>query len=403
MRTDDPIPTAPAPVVDFSNTEIAFSHLSDRELKKTAWLFRLMSRPWLVQYGSGPTLWAVEKGLPFVETIIRNTVFEQFVGGTTLLNCQHSIERLAAQNVLTILDYGAEGKETELDFNYTMNENLRAIDFASRSPHIPVVSTKVTGLARFGLLERIQSAQALTREELSEYRNVLKRIDAICHHAAQKGVAIFIDAEETWIQDTIDHLVWLMMRRYNRERVVVYNTFQMYRNDRLNFLMESYDRSRREGFLLGAKLVRGAYMEKERLRAAEMGYPDPINPDKNTADDHYDTGVRFCLKHIEHIALCNASHNANSALLQAELMEKKGIPRDHPHALFSQLYGMSDIVTFNLARAGFRVGKYVPYGQVREVVPYLIRRAQENTSVTGDVGRELALIEQEMKRRFGKP
>lgn len=403
MRTDDPIPTAPAPVVDFSNTEIAFSHLSDRELKKTAWLFRLMSRPWLVQYGSGPTLWAVEKGLPFVETIIRNTVFEQFVGGTTLLNCQHNIERLAAQNVLTILDYGAEGKETELDFNYTMNENLRAIDFASRSPHIPVVSTKVTGLARFGLLERIQSAQALTREELSEYRNVLKRIDAICHHAAQKGVAIFIDAEETWIQDTIDHLVWLMMRRYNRERVVVYNTFQMYRNDRLNFLMESYDRSRREGFLLGAKLVRGAYMEKERLRAAEMGYPDPINPDKNTADDHYDTGVRFCLKHIEHIALCNASHNANSALLQAELMEKKGIPRDHPHALFSQLYGMSDIVTFNLARAGFRVGKYVPYGQVREVVPYLIRRAQENTSVTGDVGRELALIEQEMKRRFGKP
>lgn len=405
MRTaqDDPIPTTPTPLVDFSNTEIAFSHLNDRELKKTAWLFRLMSRPWLVQYGSGPTLWAVEKGLPFVEPIIRSTVFEQFVGGTTLLNCQRNIERLAAQNVLTILDYGAEGKETELDFNYTMNENLRAIDFASRSPHIPVVSTKVTGLARFGLLERIQSAQALNREELSEYRNVLKRIDAICHHAAQKGVAVFIDAEETWIQDTIDHLVWLMMRRYNRERVVVYNTFQMYRNDRLNFLMESYDRSRREGFLLGAKLVRGAYMEKERLRAAEMGYPDPINPDKNTADDHYDTGIRFCLKHIEHIALCNASHNANSALLQAELMEKKGIPHDHPHALFSQLYGMSDNVTFNLARAGFRVGKYVPYGQVREVVPYLIRRAQENTSVTGDVGRELALIEREMKRRFGKP
>ena len=390
------------PLVDFSNTEIAFSHLSNRELKKTAWLFRLMSRPWLVQYGSSPALWAVEKGLPFVETIIRNTVFEQFVGGTTLLDCQRNIERLAAQNVLTILDYGAEGKETELDFNYTMNENIRAIDFASRSAHIPVVSTKVTGLARFGLLERIQSAQALTREELNEYRNVLKRIDAICHYAAKKGVSVFIDAEETWIQDTIDHLVWLMMRRYNRSRVVVYNTFQMYRTDRLHFLMESYDRSRREGFLLGAKLVRGAYMEKERLRAAEMGYLDPINPDKNTADDHYDTAVRFCLKHIEHIALCNASHNANSALLQVELMEKKGIPRDHPHALFSQLYGMSDNVTFNLARAGFRVGKYVPYGQVREVVPYLIRRAQENTSVTGDVGRELALVEREMKRRFGK-
>ncbi len=405
MRTAQDHPTTPAtdnraPIVDFSNTEIAFSHLSDTELKKTAWLFRMMSRPWLVKFGSGPTLWAVEKGLPLVQTIIRHTVFQQFVGGTTLLDSQRNVERLAALNVLTILDYGAEGKEAELDFNHTMNENLRAIDFASRSKHIPVVSTKVTGLARFGLLERIQNAKTLTRDELNEYRNVLKRIDAICYHAAQKGVSVFIDAEETWIQDSIDHLVWLMMRRYNRERVVVYNTFQMYRTDRLRFLMESYDRSREAGFLLGAKLVRGAYMEKERLRAAEMGYPDPINPDKNTADDHYNTGVRFCLDHIEHIALCNASHNAGSALLQAELMEKKGIPRNHPHALFSQLLGMSDNVTFNLARAGFRVGKYVPYGQVHDVIPYLIRRAQENTSVTGDAGRELILIQKEMKRRF---
>jgi len=397
---DHPTTQTNPPLVDFSNTEVAFSHLTDEELRKTAWLFRLMSKPWLVKYGSGPTLWAVENNLPFIERIVRNTVFEHFVGGATLLDSQHNTERLAAQNVLTILDYGAEGKESEQDFNYTMNENLRAIDFASRSKHIPVVSTKVTGLARFGLLERIQSAQTLTRDELNEYRNVLKRIDAICYHAAQKGVSVFIDAEDSWIQDTIDHLVWLMMRRYNRQRVVVYNTFQMYRTDRLRFLMESYDRAREAGFLLGAKLVRGAYMDKERLRAAEMGYPDPINPDKNTTDDHYDTGVRFCLDHIEHIALCNASHNAASALLQAELMEKKGIPRNHPHALFSQLFGMSDNVTFNLARAGFRVAKYVPYGQVRDVIPYLIRRAQENTSVTGDVGRELALIEQEKKRRF---
>jgi len=402
MHTDQSNPTTATkpPLVDFSNTEVAFSHLTDQELRKTAWLFRLMSKPWLVKFGSGPTLWAVEKNLPFVERIVRNTVFEHFVGGATLLDSQQNTERLAAENVLTVLDYGAEGKETEQDFNYTMNENLRAIDFASRSKHIPVVSTKVTGLARFGLLERIQSAKTLSRDELNEYRNVLKRIDAICYHAAQKGVSVFIDAEDSWIQDTIDHLVWLMMRRYNRRRVVVYNTFQMYRTDRLRFLMESYDRAREAGFLLGAKLVRGAYMDKERLRAAEMGYPDPINPDKNTTDDHYNTGVRFCLDHIEHIALCNASHNAASALLQAELMEKKGIPRNHPHALFSQLFGMSDNVTFNLARAGFRVGKYVPYGQVRDVIPYLIRRAQENTSVTGDVGRELALIEQEMRRRF---
>jgi proline dehydrogenase len=392
-------PEKSQPLVDFSNTEIAFSHLSDRELKKTAWLFRMMNKPWLVQYGTKLALWAIENNLPFAERIVKNTVFKQFVGGTTLLDSQPNIDHLAAFNVLTVLDYGVEGKEKELDFNYTMNENLRAIDFASRSKHIPVVSTKVTGLARFGLLARIQSAVTLTREELSEYRNVLKRIDAICYQASQKGVSIYIDAEESWIQDSIDHLVWLMMKRYNRERVVVYNTFQMYRNDRLQFLIESYDRSRQAGFLLGAKLVRGAYMNKERLRAQEHGYDSPINPDKNTTDDHYNTGVRFCLDHIEHVSLCNASHNAESAMLQAELMEKKGIPHGHPHTMISQLFGMSDIVTFNLAKAGFRVSKYVPYGQVREVIPYLIRRAQENTSVTGDAGRELVLIEKELKRR----
>lgn len=387
------------PGVDFTNTEIAFAHFSDRELKKTAWLFNLMNKPWIVKYGSALGLWAIENGLPFAEKIVKSTIFEHFVGGTTLLDSQPNIEHLAKFNTLTILDYGAEGKETETDFNYTMNENLRAVDFASRAGTIPVVSSKITGLARFGLLERIQSAQKLTREELNEYRNVLKRVDAICHHASQKGISVFFDAEESWIQDTIDHLVWLMMRRYNKKRVVVYNTFQMYRKDRLKFLFESYDRAKREGFLLGAKLVRGAYMEKEAKRAAEMGYDNPINPDKSATDDHYNTGMRFCIDHYEDIASCNASHNAESARLQAELMDKKGIPRDHPHLMFSQLFGMSDNLPFNLAAAGYRSSKYVPYGQVRDVIPYLIRRAQENTSVTGDAGRELALILQEVRRR----
>lgn len=387
------------PAVDFSNTEIAFSHLDDSELRKTAWLFRLMSHAWLVKYGSSIGLWAVENGMPFAEAVVKNTIFEQFCGGTTLLDCQKNIDRLADFNSLTILDYGVEAKESETDFNLTMNENIRAIDFASRSQHIPVVSTKVTGVARFGLLERIQGEKELSRSELSEYRNVLKRIDAICYHAANKGVSVFIDAEESWIQDSIDHLVWLMMKRYNKKRVVVYNTFQMYRKDRLQFLLESYDRAQSAGFLLGAKLVRGAYMEKERIRSEELGYENPINPDKITTDDHYNTGIRFCLDHIDTIGLCNASHNAESALLQVELMDKKGIPHDHQHCLFSQLFGMSDNITFNLADAGFRVAKYVPYGQVADVIPYLIRRAQENTTVTGDVGRELALIQLEMKRR----
>lgn len=386
--------------IDFSNTEIAFAHLSDNELKKTAWLFNMMNKPWIVKYGSALALWAVENGLPLADWAVRKTVFSQFVGGTTLLDSQPSIEKLAKYNTLTILDYGAEAKETELDFNHTMNENIRAIDFASRSvTSIPVISTKVTGLIRFGLLERIQSAETLSREELAEYRNALKRLDAICYHASKKNVAVFIDAEETWIQDAIDHLVWLMMRRYNKKEVVVYNTFQFYRHDRLNFLMESYDRARKEGFMLGAKLVRGAYMEKERLRAQEMNYPDPINVDKATTDDFYNTALRFCIDHLDTMAVCNASHNAQSNQLQVELMDKKGIPHDHPHTLFSQLYGMSDNLTFNLAKAGFRVAKYLPYGQVKEVIPYLIRRAQENTSVTGDAGRELVLVRQEVKRR----
>jgi len=386
--------------IDFSNTEIAFAHLSDNELKKTAWLFNMMNKPWIVKYGSALALWAVENGLPLADWAVRKTVFSQFVGGTTLLDSQPSIEKLAKYNTLTILDYGAEAKETELDFNHTMNENIRAIDFASRSvTSIPVISTKVTGLIRFGLLERIQSAETLSREELAEYRNALKRLDAICYHASKKNVAVFIDAEETWIQDAIDHLVWLMMRRYNKKEVVVYNTFQFYRHDRLSFLTESYDRARKEGFMLGAKLVRGAYMEKERLRAQEMNYPDPINVDKASTDDFYNTALRFCIDHLDTMAVCNASHNAQSNQLQVELMDKKGIPHDHPHTLFSQLYGMSDNLTFNLAKAGFRVAKYLPYGQVKEVIPYLIRRAQENTSVTGDAGRELVLVRQEVKRR----
>jgi proline dehydrogenase len=385
--------------IDFSNTEVAFAHLTDSELKKTYWLFLMMSKPWLVKFGSGIGLWAVENGLPMAERVIRRTVFEQFVGGATLLDCVPSIERLGRYNVLTILDYGAEAKESEEDFNLVMNENIRSIEFAAGNAHIPVISTKITGIARFGLLESIQNKQTLSRAELNEYRNVLKRLDVICYHAANKGVAVFIDAEETWIQDAIDHLVWLMMKRYNKERVVVYNTYQMYRKDRLEFLIESYERARRTGFLLGAKLVRGAYMEKEGKRAEEMGCENPINPDKATTDDHYNTALRFCLDHIEHLGLCNASHNQESARIQVEIMEKKGIAADHPHCMCSQLYGMSDNLTFNLGKAGYRVSKYMPYGQVSDVIPYLIRRAQENTSVTGDASRELAMIQEEVERR----
>ena len=386
-------------VVDFSNTQAAFAIKSDDELKKAAWLFGLMNKHWLVGIGSRLGLAAIRLHLPFVETAVKNTIYEQFCGGTTLLECQGRIDKLAGQKCQTILDYGAEAKEKESDFNQTMNETIRAIEFASRSEHIPVVSTKITGMARFGLLESVQQGESFTRESRKEYKSVLKRLDSICHVAARKGVAVFFDAEESWIQDSIDHLVAIMMRRYNRERVVAYNTFRLYRKDRLQFLIDSFNQSRKGGYLLGAKLVRGAYMEKERARAEKMGYPSPIHFNKAATDDAYDMALRFCVDNYEYIASCNASHNMESNLLQAELIKRKGLPRNHPHLNFCQLYGMSDNITFNLAKEGFNVAKYVPYGPVREVVPYLIRRAQENSSVTGDMSREFQLVQSEMKRR----
>jgi proline dehydrogenase len=301
--------------------------------------------------------------------------------------------------VLTILDYGAEAKEKEEDFNITMNEVIRGIDFASTNASVPVVSTKITGMARFGLLEKVSTKETLTPEEEKEYSNLKKRIDSICHVARERGVALFIDAEETWIQPAIDELVETMMTRYNTQRATVYATFQMYRTDRLNYLVDSYAKAKMNNYILGAKLVRGAYMEKERRRAAEMGYPSPIQPDKASTDRDFNKAVQFCINHYEQIASCNASHNLASCELQIKLIDEKKIPRNHPHVNFCQLYGMSDHLTFNLAAAGFNVGKYVVYGPVREVLPYLIRRAEENTAVTGDMSREYSLVMQEMQRR----
>ena len=386
-------------LVDFSNTEIAFSNKTDKELKRTAFIFKTMNYKWLVDIGSSLALLALKLKLPFVKRIIKNTVFQQFVGGTTLLECQPKIDHLYKHNTQVILDYGAEAKTGEAAFNQTMNECIRAIEFAAQNESVPVVSTKISGLARFGLLEHIQNANSLDAAQRSEYRNVLKRIDAICHIAAEKSVGVFFDAEESWIQQAIDHLVMLMMKRYNKGRVIVYNTFQMYRKDRLAFLFDSFDLAKKEGYMLGAKLVRGAYMEKERERAEEMNYPDPINESKASTDDSYNLGIRFCVDNYLEMASCNASHNEESVRLQANLIAEKNLPKDHPHLNFCQLYGMSDALTFNLAHAGYNVAKYVPYGAIQEVIPYLIRRAEENSAVKGDMSREYKIIQKEVKRR----
>lgn len=387
------------PKLDFTNTEIAFKNKSDEELKKAHLLFKMMNKSWFVKIGSTLGTVAIKLRLPFSKTIVKKTIFEQFCGGTTLLNSQPTIDDLASSKVATLLDYGAEGKSSESDFNLTMNENIKALEFAAASPNIPVVTTKITGVARFELLEKISSGADLDPSEEKEYSNVLKRMDAICSAAYKNKTSIFIDAEESWIQDAIDSIANLMMSRYNKEYISVYNTFQMYRHDRLEFLMKSFEEAKANDYILGAKLVRGAYMIKERARAEEMEYASPINKDKATTDDHFNTALRFCIDNYEGVALCNATHNLESSRILADLIEERKLPKDHPHLNFCQLYGMSDNLTFNLSASGYNVGKYLVYGQVEEVVPYLVRRAQENSSVTGDMSRELELYNKEIRRR----
>ncbi len=385
--------------INFDNTEIAFSYKSDKELKQVRWLFAQMNNNNLVKLGSALTPMALKLRLPFVKKIIKSTIFKQFVGGENLLDTQGTIDLLYRYNTLTILDYGAESKTTEEELDNVMLESIKAIELAAANNSVPVISTKLTGLAPNELLIKMQSDGALSESEQYQKERFVNRLDAICKRAYELKVGVMIDAEESWMQITIDNLVNQMMEAYNKKEVIVYNTFQLYRHDKLDFLKESFEASQNGNYLLGAKLVRGAYMEKEREYAMQNGLVDPINPDKAATDKSYDDAVRFCVDNYANIASVCASHNRNSNLLQARLIEERQIEKSHPHLNFCQLLGMSDNITFNLAAAGYNVAKYVPYGPIEEVIPYLIRRAQENSSVTGDMSRELQLIVKEQKRR----
>jgi proline dehydrogenase len=405
------------PAISFDNTEFAFEYKTNKQLRKAKFLFSLMARPWIVKLGSRLAPWAIKNRLP-VKGIIRATIFQQFVGGETLEQTAAVAAKLGEYHVQTVLDYGVEGKEGEENFNSACDEFIRVIHYAATQPNIPFMSIKVTGFARFGLLEKmdtamhqakgtlmkryLQAVDELNSGEREEWHRVRHRVMRVCETGAAKNVGVFIDAEETWIQDPVDALTILMMDTFNREKCVVYNTLQLYRHDRLEFLKASYAAAEERNFILGAKLVRGAYMEKERKRAAEMGYPSPIQPDKESSDQDYNEGVKFCIDHIDRIALVVASHNEYSNLYAAQLLQQKGLPLNHPHVHWSQLYGMSDNITFNLAHAGCSVSKYLPFGPIKDVIPYLMRRAQENTSVGGQTGRELGLIKKELQRRKNK-
>jgi len=402
-------------MISFDNTANAFEYKDNKQLKKANFLFTSMGYGWLVKIGTKFTPWAIKAGLP-VKGLIRKTIFEQFIGGETLEETATVVNNLAKFNVQVILDYGVEGGDYgEDEKDRSCDQFIKVVEYAATQPNIPFISIKVTGIARFALLEKMdelmqkaegtlvkryeQTLEKLSTEERQEWQRICNRMERICSLAAAKKVSVTVDAEETYIQDPIDALITLMMDQYNKTEPIIYNTAQLYRHDRLQFIHDCYQAAEQRGFIFGIKLVRGAYMERERARAAERGYPSPIQPDKESTDRDYDRSVEFCIEHIDRVACIVASHNEQSNALGAELLHTKGLPHNHRHVHFSQLYGMSDHITFNLAKDGYSVSKYLPFGPMKDVVPYLMRRAEENSSMNGQMGRELALIKKEMTRR----
>lgn len=385
--------------IDIRDTEIAFANKTNKELKKTQRLFKLMSNNLLTKLLSTVGLYAVKYNLPFARFTVKQTIYEQFCGGENLIDCQFAIDKLHQNNALTILDYGAEGKSDADEHDLVRDQIIESVKLAASNNSVPVVVCKISGIADNQLLIKMQSGNALNAADEAAKQILIERLDDICKIAHELSVGIFIDAEESWMQVSIDNLALEMMRRYNTEKVIIYNTYQMYRHDKFAQLKSDYEMIHNEGLMFGVKLVRGAYMDKERDRAEEKGYPSPIHATKLEVDQDFDDALRYCVERYESMGSCCASHNEKSNLYQAELIEQMGLDKSHPHLNFCQLYGMSDHISFNLAEAGYNVAKYVVYGPVKEVIPYLIRRAQENTSVTGEMGRELELISKEVKRR----
>lgn len=385
--------------IAFDNTEVAFKYKSNADLKRAYRLFKMVGKPWLVSLGKTMTPIAFKLRLP-IKGLIKSTIFKQFCGGESMNECDHTISTLYKYSVGTILDYSIEGQVEEAEFDATRDEIIETIKKAKGNPAIPFGVFKPTGLARFELLEKFNDPKAVpSAAEKDEFSRIIERIDSICKFAHENGLPIFVDAEHSWIQDTVDRLVESMMVKYNKEKAIVYNTYQMYRHDRLDHLRESIEKAKLGGYKFGAKLVRGAYMEIERERAAEMGYPSPIYPNKAETDKGFDAAVTLMVEEIEHTALSCGTHNEDSSQLLVDLMEKYHIAKDDPRIYFAQLLGMSDHISFNVANEGYNVTKYVPYGPIKMVMPYLLRRAQENTSVAGQTGRELTLLTKELKRR----
>lgn len=387
--------------ISFDDLENSFAFRNENEIRRAYWLFKAISFPSVVKIGSSLGTAALKFHLP-IKGLIKITIFKHFCGGEDINECYSTIDRLGKLGVGSILDYSVEGKEDEVEFDHSCEEIIATVKRAQHDAYIPFSVFKVTGLGRFSLLEKVSSKLQLSSEEASEYSRIKERVRKICEEGYNLGVRVFIDAEESWIQPAIDEMATLMMEKFNKNSATIYNTIQLYRNDRLEFLKESHRRANEGNYQLGLKLVRGAYMEKERERAAAMGYSSPIHADKAASDVDYDNALKFCVEHIDIISICAGTHNEKSSLFLTSLMAEHGISNHDERIYFSQLLGMSDHISFNLAKAGYRVAKYVPYGPVAAVIPYLTRRAQENTSIAGQTGRELTLLDAELKRRKSK-
>ncbi|TYP99078.1 L-proline dehydrogenase [Tenacibaculum adriaticum] len=382
----------------FENTEVAFKLKSDSELERAFFLFRLIQSQPMVRIGTAVTNFALKAHLP-VEGLIRSTVFDHFCGGVTEEDCLPSIEKMYEKgNVHSVLDYSVEGKEAEASFDEAVEKILKIIQFSEEKKSIPFAVFKPTGFGRFALYQKIGEGKELTADEKDEWARVEARFHKVCKSAFDKNVPLLIDAEESWMQDAADDLIEELMETYNKEKAIVFNTLQMYRHDRMDYLRELYQRAHQKGFHIGMKIVRGAYMEKERARAEDLGYLSPICKDKQTTDDNYNEAVRYMMEH-KNMAIFAGTHNEESSYLLMDLAKDYNIKSNDKRMWFGQLYGMSDHISFNLAEEGYNVAKYVPFGPVRDVMPYLIRRAEENTSVEGQTSRELNLIKTEKKRR----
>lgn len=384
--------------ISFDNTEVAFADKTTSELRRALWLFRFIGNTSLVKFSAPFVTTAFRTGLP-VKRIVRNTVFRHFCGGENIADCESAIAKLWKSHIGTILDYSVEGQQLESDFDATCAEILATIEKAAGNPAIPFCVFKMTGIAKFALLEKVDALVKLSQEEEEEFSRVKQRVEKICTLAFEKNVSVFFDAEESWIQNGVDALAHEMMERFNVKKAIVFNTVQLYRIDRLNYLTKMIEDARAKKYIAGFKLVRGAYHEKETERALMNGYDVPVFGKKYETDNAFNKALEICIDNVEVLALCSGTHNEKSCELLVELMEKKNIPVSDKRVWFAQLYGMSDHISYNLSKAGYNVAKYVPYGKVEAVLPYLIRRAQENKSVAGQSSRELSLIMMELKRR----